>query len=410
MTTVETPSIARQRNRPLAHLIEQENKRRGRRQLLWWALSVFITLLAVGAWFALRPRPLALAVRFRMQPVSQGDLMREVRASGNLEAVTTVQVGAQTSGRIATVEVDYNDRVKAGQVLARFDLTPLQAQLAQAQANLDAAQWSLAQAKTDSEKSQRDLQRAEALWQGKILADADHDTAVNTASLAQQRVTTVEAQLAAQQAVYKVAGTNLDYAVIKAPIDGIIVTRNIDPGQTLASAFQTPVLFSLAADLRKMRVVVPVDEADVGEVADGQKATFAVDTYPDRVFQGVVTRVRNSPVTVQDVVTYGTEVEVKNPDLALKPGMTASVRIRTASATNALRVPNAALRFTPPKQKNGDKAGVWVLEGGVLRRVSVRPGISDGEVTEIAPGALTVGSNVLVELTPEGKKAYGIGP
>jgi HlyD family secretion protein len=410
MTTVETPSVARQRNRPLTQLIEQENQRRRRRRLLWWALSISIALLAVGVWFALRPRPVPLAARFRVQPVSQGDLVREVRASGNLEAVTTVQVGAQTSGRIASVEADYNDHVKAGQVLARFDLTPLQAQLAQAQANLDAAQWSLAQAKTDSAKAQRDLQRAEGLWQQKILSDADHDTAVNTASLAGQRVTTAEAQLAAQQAVYKVASTNLDYAVIKAPIDGIIVTRNIDPGQTLASVFQTPVLFSLAADLRKMRVVVPVDEADVGEVANGQKATFTVDAYPERVFQGVVTRVRNSPVTVQDVVTYGTEVEVNNPDLALKPGMTAAARIRTAFAHDAVRVPNAALRFVPPAQKNGTAPGVWVLDGGALRRVTVRTGISDGELTEIAPGALAAGSNVLVELTPEGKKAYGIGP
>jgi HlyD family secretion protein len=408
MTTAENPIVARQQNKPLAQLIERENRRR-RRRLFYGGLLVLLGGVVFGAWTLLRPRPVALAARFRVQPVSQGDLVREVRASGNLEAVTTVQVGAQTSGRIESVEVDYNDRVKAGQVLARFDLAPLQAQLAQVQANLDAAQWSLEQAKTDSAKSQRDAQRAEGLWQQKILSDADNETAANTAHLALQRVTTAEAQLAAQQAALKIARTNLDYAVIKAPIDGIIVTRNIDPGQTLASVFQTPVLFSLAADLRKMRVVVPVDEADVGEVADGQQTTFTVDAYPDRIFHGVVTRVRNSPVTVQDVVTYGTEVEVKNPDLALKPGMTASAHIRTASALNVLRVSNAALRFLPPGQKNGSGPGVWVLEDGALRRVAVHTGISDGEFTEIAPGALAAGSNVLIELTPEGKKAYGIG-
>ena len=335
--------------------------------------------------------------------------MREVRASGSVDALTTVDVGAQTSGRIASVEADYNDHVTAGQVLARFDLTPLEAQLAQAQANLEATRWALEQAKSDSDKSHRDLARAEALWKDKILSAADHETSANTSRLAEQRVTAAEAQLAAQEAANKIARTNLDYAVIKAPIDGMIVKRNIDPGQTLASVFQTPVLFSLAADLRKMRVVVPVDEADIGEVAAGQHVTFTVDAYPERVFQGVVTRVRYSPVTVQDVVTYGTEVEVNNSDLALRPGMTAAARIRTAFAARALRVPSPALRFTPPGEKSSDGPGVWTLDGGSLRRVAVRRGVSDGELTEIAPGALAVGSSVLVELTPEGRKAYGIG-
>jgi len=319
-----------------------------------------------------------------------------------------VQVGAQTSGRIESVEVDYNDQVRAGQVLARFDLAPLQAQLAQSDALLQAARWALEQSKTSNEKSHRDLVRAEGLWKEKILSDADHDTAVNTAALAEQNVTVAEAQLNAQEAANKVARTNLDYAVIKAPIDGIIVTRNIDPGQTLASVFQTPVLFSLAADLRKMRVVVPVDEADIGEVTKGQHVTFGVDAFPNRTFEGVVTRVRNSPVTVQDVVTYGTEVEVNNPDLSLRPGMTAAARIRTGFARNALRVPNAALRFTPPGEKSGDAPGIWVLEGSSFRRIAVKPGISDGELTEIAPGAIEAGASVLIDMTPEGRKFYGI--
>jgi HlyD family secretion protein len=407
MTTVET-KLRGQQNRPLTEVIEREGKRRRRRSLLWWALLAAVLAVAGAGWVKLRPRPVPIVARFRTLPVSQGDLVREVRASGSVDAVKTVQVGAQTSGRIESVEVDYNDQVKAGQVLARFDLAPLQAQLAQSEALLQAARWALEQSKTDNEKAHRDLARAAELWKEKILSEADHDTAVNTAALAEQRVTASQAQLDAQQAANKVARTNLDYAVIKAPIDGIIVTRNVDPGQTLASVFQTPVLFSLAADLRKMRVVVPVDEADIGEVTKGQHVTFGVDAFPNRTFEGVVTRVRNSPVTVQDVVTYGTEVEVNNPDLSLRPGMTAAARIRTGFARNALRVPNAALRFTPPGEKSGEPSGVWVLEGSSFRRIPVKAGISDGELTEIAPGALEAGANILVDMTPEGRKFYGI--
>jgi HlyD family secretion protein len=159
-----------------------------------------------------------------------------------------------------------------------------------------------------------------------------------------------------------------------------------------------------------MRVVVPIGEADIGQVVVGQRAAFSVDAYPDRVFEGSVTKIRSSPVIVQDIVTYGGEVEVNNPDLALKPGMTAAVRIRTASAKSAVRVPSPALRFTPPGEKTGEGPGVWVLEGDKLRRIAVRPGITDGESTEIASGALPVGSNVIVDLTSEGRRAYAVTP
>ena len=241
-----------------------------------------------------------------------------------------------------------------------------------------------------------------------MVTDADHDTAVAGSRLATQRVSAAEAQVAAQQALFAVANTSLDHAVIRAPIDGVIITRNVDPGQTVASMLQTPVLFTVAADLRKMRVIAAVDEADIGEVAVGAHATFTVNAYPDRVFEGIVTEVRNSPVVVQDVVTYGTIIEVDNIDLALKPGMTASARVRTAAVKNVRRAPAAALRFAPPGEKNGDAPGVWVIEGATLRRLDVRTGVSDGELTEIAPGAVDVGRSVLVELTPEGRKAHGL--
>jgi HlyD family secretion protein len=268
--------------------------------------------------------------------------LRDVHATGHVQAVTTVEIGAEVSGRIATVDVDYNDRVKAGEVLARFDRTSLQAQLAQMNATLQGSRATLEQAKTDRDQAKRNVERITRLFSSKAISEAEHDTAVSAANLADQRVRAAEAQVTAQEASLAVSRNNLDHAVIRSPIDGVIVTRNVDPGQTVASAFQTPVLFTVAADLRKMEVVAAVDEADVGEIAVRQPATFTVNAYPERTFEGIVRTVRNSPVVVQDVVTYGTVVEVDNPDLALKPGMTASVRIRTATAKDVLRVPNAA--------------------------------------------------------------------
>jgi HlyD family secretion protein len=342
-----------------------------------------------------------------MQPVTQGDVVREVAATGNVDAVTTVQVGAEISGRIETVAVDYNDRVRAGQVLARFDRSLLSAQLGQTEGAVAAARAAVEQARTNRDKAAIDSSRTIELWEAKGVPDADRDAALSTARLARQAVTAAEAQLAASQAADAVARTNLDHTVIRAPIDGVVITRNVDPGQTVVSALQTPVLFTVAADLRRMQVVAAVDEADVGEVVVGQPASFTVTAYPDRVFHGVVTQVRNSPVVVQDVVTYGTVVAVDNADLALKPGMTASVHIRIAATSNALRVPNAALVFAPPGQAAIPTPGVWTIAGGALRRVSVHPGISDGEFTAITSGDLAAGASVVVGLTPQGRAAFG---
>jgi HlyD family secretion protein len=391
---------------PLSRIIERENQRRVRRRLLGWGLLAAIPVIAVVVWFAFRPRPVAFAARFRELPVAHGDVTREVRATGRVEAVTTVQVGAEISGRIATVEVDYNAHVKAGQPLAHFDRASLNAQTAQANAMLAASRAALEQAKTDRDRMQVDLGRLERVFEQKGVSKAELDTARAGARVAEQRVAAAQAQLLAQQAVFSLSRTNLDHAVIRAPIDGIVITRNVDPGQTVASMLQTPVLFVVAADLKKMRVIVAVDEADMGELAVGQPASFTVNAYADRIFEGAVTEIRNSPVIVQDVVTYGTVIDVANPNLALKPGMTASVRIRTASAKDVLNVPNAALRFTPPRETKRSDPGVWILKNRALERVPVSPGISDGESTVIAPGALQAGAKVVVELTPEGRKGY----
>ena len=385
-STGQAPATPATKRRSLAELVDAEARRTTRRRIVWSVLGVLVLAGLLGAWLALRPRPVPLAARFRAEPASRGDVVREVRATGHVEAVTTVQVGAEISGRIASVLVDYNDVVKAGQVLARFDREALVAQQAQVLAALAAARASLEQAKTDRDHTAADYGRVNQLHKTGALSDAEYDNALAAARLAAQRVSAAEANLSAQEAAYTVARTNLDHSIIVAPIDGIVITRNVDPGQTVASAFQTPVLFTVAADLRKMRVIAAIDEADIGEVAVHQRATFTVNAYPDRVFEGVVTEVRNSPVVVQDVVTYGGVIEVDNLDFALKPGMTASARVRTATAENTLRVPAAALRFTPPREAHTDRPGVWFLEGESLRRVEVTPGgtVGDGQLQAFA--------------------------
>jgi HlyD family secretion protein len=396
------------KRRSLADLVDAEARRQSRRRLIWTCLAAVAVAGLVALWLVLRPRPVPIAARFRAEPVSTGEVIREVRATGHVEAVTTVQVGAEISGRIATVLVDYNDPVKAGQVMARFDREALLAQQAQVMASLAAARSSLEQARTDRDHTATDFARVDQLHKTGSLSDAQYDDSQAAARLAAQRVSAAEANLAAEEAAYNVARTNLEHSIILAPIDGVVITRNVDPGQTVASAFQTPVLFTVAADLRKMRVIAAIDEADIGEVAVHQQATFTVNAYPDRTFQGVVTEVRNSPVVVQDVVTYGAVIEVDNLDLSLKPGMTASARVRTATATASLRAPAAALRFTPPGETRLSKPGVWFLEGDSLRHVDVTPGITDGETTAIAPGTVEAGRALLVDLTPAGKRFYGL--
>jgi HlyD family secretion protein len=391
----------------LPTLIAREESRRRRRIRLGWIALAAAPLLIAAAFFLLRPRPVPLQQRFRAVPISRGDVVREVRATGHVEAVTTVQIGAEVSGRLASVEADFNAHVRKGQVLARFDRALLEAQVAQARGTVRAAEAAVEQARADAEQSQRQQVRIERIHQQQLASDAELDNSVVAARMAEQRWRSAEAQLASQQAAYNLARTNLIHGEIRSPIDGIVVTRAVDPGQTLASAFVTPVLFTVAADLRKMRVIAAVDEADIGEVRERQGATFSVTAWPERTFAGVVTEVRNSPAVVQDVVTYQAVIEVDNSDLALKPGMTATVRIRTAKAADVLRAPSVALRFTPPGEKPSEAPGVWFLDGEKLRRVEVTAGISDGDQSALAKGP-AVGTPVLTELTPAGRKAYGL--
>jgi HlyD family secretion protein len=394
--------------RPLSEVIALEGSRQRRRRWFWGIAALLLPLLGLALFLALRPRPTPMANRFRAQAVSRGDVVREVLATGRVEAVGNVDVGAEISGRIAVVEVDYNDQVTVGQVLARFDRSALEAQLAQTRASLAGARAGVAEARIARVQAERSRARAKLMLADRVISEADAELAASNASLAVEQVNAAVARLAAEQASYALASTNRARSVIRSPIDGIVITRNVDPGQTVASAFQSPVLFSVAADLRSMRVVAAVDEADIGELEVAQAASFSVNAYPGRAFDGLVTEVRNSPVVVQDVVTYGAVIVVENPDLLLKPGMTASVRIRTSSARDVLRVPNAAFHFTPPGESPGDGTRLWQLTADQLRPVSVRPGISDADNTAIAGGVLGLSARVLVELTPEGRDSYGL--
>lgn len=393
----------------LDQLVARE-KRQARRRRWWWAAAVLVVVgLVVGLVVALRPKPVPLSARFRTQPVTVGPVVQEVSATGHLEAVSEVPVGAEVSGRIESVEVDFNSPVKAGQVLARFDRSVLAAQVAQTRALLAAAKAQLAQAKVDAQQSERVLARAKVLYAQKTQSEQEYEAALTAAQLSRARVDAVAAQVAAQDAALEVAQGNLAHAEIRAPGDGVIIARNVDPGQTVASMLQAPVLFTVAADLVRMRVVAAVDEADIAEVKAGQRATFTVTAWPERVFDGKVIEVRNAPQIVQDVVTYGVVVEVDNSDLALKPGMTATVRVRTAALESSERVPGTALHFTPPgEHREHAEPAVWLLEGSALRNVKVAPGISDGEFTAVAPGAVQAGAAVVVDLTPEGRRAYGL--
>jgi HlyD family secretion protein len=393
----------------LVTLIDREQRRRKRRLVIWISLAVLVPVASVGLYLLLRPGPVPLEARFRTAAVAHGPLVREVRATGRVDAVASVSVGAEISGRIAQVLVDYNDRVVAGQVMARFDRSALEAQRAQAEAQLAAARAQAAQAALDLAQARRNEQRSQTMFAQGGESPQDHEAAATAAAIAEARLGAAQASVAAQAAAAAVARTNLDHSVIHAPIDGVVITRNIDPGQTVASMLQAPVLFIVAADLRKMEVEAAIDEADIGEVAVGQVGSFTVNAWPGTVFEGRVTEVRNAARVVQDVVTYGAVIAVDNLELKLKPGMTASVRVRTAAAEETDAVPNAALQFTPPGQQRAPaSAGVWVLEGQALRLVPVVATLSDGESTAIASGAVPSGAKVLVDLTPEGKQAYGL--
>lgn len=346
--------------------------------------------------------------------VSRGDVVETVGATGTLQAVTTVQVGSQVSGNIAFLGADFNSLVRKGQVLARLDPSLFEAQVQQTQANLAQARANLTRAQSDLERSrvqltdaQQKYDRAKALSARSLLAQSDLDaakTAVDSAQAAlqsqQATVTQVQASITQAQASVNQAQVNLEHTVITAPIDGLVISRSVDVGQTVAASMQAPTLFVLAADLTKMQVLANLDESDVGRIRPKQVVTFRVDAYPNDAFRGVVSQVRLEPKVQQNVVTYATVIDVPNDDLRLKPGMTANVNVEIARATNVLRVPNTALRFRPsnevfaalgqaPPEPQGRGFGPGGRRGGAAGGADAGPGVSPtaGTPSASAPAA-----------------------
>ncbi|MCA9707757.1 MAG: efflux RND transporter periplasmic adaptor subunit [Myxococcales bacterium] len=405
---MDPPAEASASHLPLREVIEHEQSAHRRRVVLRIVLGVLAVAIVVALVIVLRPKPIPLADQFRTGVVARGDVIREVSATGRVEARTSVEVGAQISGRIAAVEVDFNDRVTRGQVLARFDTESLDAQVAQTKASVKAALAALEQARADRKRAQRQLERSQALFSRGIESKETIENLESAKTVADAAVKSASAQLDLQRANAKVAETNLRYAEVHSPIDGIVISRDVEAGQTVVASFQSPVLFVIAEDLAAMKVVAAIDEADMGEVKPAQAATFTVDAYPDQSFEAVVTELRSAAKVVQNVVTYEAVLEVDNPERLLRPGMTASVKVQTAAAPGVLHVPTAALRFTPPGREDEHKKHmVWVLRDDELVPLRVVPGISDGSVTQIDDdGTLASDDEVLVDLSPAGRKLH----
>ena len=412
----------------LALLLERERRVSNRRRRL--ILLLVLGFLALIATSALLLEPVQESgVRFKTEQVRRGALVVRVTATGTLEPVNQVEVGTEVSGTIESVAVDYNDRVAAGGMLARLDTDQLDARLRQSEAALTLAKARVQEAQATVTETRNRLRRTSDLVARKLSSPEELDSASADFARAEATLAVARAQVDQAQAQVDSDRRAVEKAVIRAPIDGIVLERKVEPGQTVAASLQTPVLFTLAENLAQMELHVDVDEADVGRVAEGQAAEFTVDAYPDRSFPARIEQVRFAPSTVEGVVTYETLLSVDNSALLLRPGMTATAEILVERLDDALLVPNAALRFAPPKKaaklrasgglvgmllprpprdekrppEAGEGARVWVMRDGVPAAVRIGTGASDGVWTEVADGGLETGVEVLVDTLSEGR-------
>jgi HlyD family secretion protein len=398
---------------------------------------------AVGGYFYFRTSKKPTTA-FETQPIDRGRIEAKLMASGTLNPLVTVQVGSQVSGRIKELRADFNDAVKKGQVIAKIDPQLFQAAMDQARANGLAAAANVAKAKVQAAEAERQHRRTKALATRKLVAPADEDTALASLDSARAHVAPAEPSLVQARAALSQARVNLAYTTIVSPIDGVVISRNVDVGQTVAASLQAPTLFTIAEDLAKMQVHTNVAEADIGRVRPEMPVSFTVDAFPKQRFQGVVHQIRNAPQTVQNVVTYNVIVNVENPELKLRPGMTANVTFVYAEMREVLRVANAALRFRPTPEMLGGESGagkrppmglfgpprkgppqrrsaastsgrakggadlreVWVVRSGAPASVKIKVGISDGTHTEVVSGPLQEGDEVVVNAGP-GVKSGG---
>jgi HlyD family secretion protein len=399
------------------------------RRRRWWLLALAALLIAVLIFPVLgrKPQP----IQYATQPAKRGNLVVTVSATGTLEPLKKVDVGIEVSGTIKSVDADYNSAVKVGQVMAKLDATRLEAQAQQNEAALDAARAKVLQAQASVQEAEAQfgrLNRVRELSGGKMPSQNDLDTAKANLARSKADEASAKASVAQAQAALDVVRTDIAKAVIKSPINGIVLKRSVEPGQTVAAQFQSPTLFTLAEDLTQMELQVDVDEADVGQVKEGQDATFTVDAYPDRTFPARITQVRYGSQTVEGVVTYKTVLKVDNSSLALRPGMTATAVITVNKRDNVVLVPNAALRFAPsnkgasgpsssgglvgmflphPPGMNNNKGEepdtkskeqrVWTVRNGQLAAISFTKGLSDGLHTEVASGNVESGTELVTD-------------
>ncbi len=390
----------------------------GRQKRLASYAALALLVVALGGWLLLR-KGRASENGYVTETVGRGPIAAMVTATGTVNPVTTVQVGTYVSGPIRAIDVDFNSQVKKGQRVAKIDPAPFQVRVDQSAANLATARAKVEKSKADLALKLLNRDRNKELRQRNLISQSELDASENDYSQAVAQVALDQAGVQQAQAQLDEAKINLAYTDIVSPVDGVVVSRNVDVGQTVAASFQTPTLFQIAQDLTQMQVNSNVSESDIGSVKEGQPASFSVDAYPGRTFAGKVVQVRNAPVTVQNVVTYDVVVQVENTDLALKPGMTATVTITTAERSDVLRVPVRALRFKPeiaadagaastrrPQAASESKrepgvegSAVWVVDAsGDLRRVDVELGLRDDRYAEVLSKSLVPGDTVAVGL------------
>lgn len=387
---------------------------------------LLVVAIVAGVWFFASR---STKVTYKTIPLEKGSVAAAISATGTVNPVTTVQVGSQVSGTIQKLLVDYNSRVKKGQVIAEIDPALFLAQVEQAKGNFLNAQANLQKARVALADTKRTLERNKQLVSQGIVAQSDFDAAQTAYDAALAGIKSAEAGVIQYRGTLMQAETNLKNSVIRSPVDGIVISRSIDVGQTVAASFQTPTLFSIARDLTKMQIETSVDEADISRANLEQVTTFTVDAYPDRSFKGRVTQIRSAPVTVQNVVTYIVVVQVDNQDLRLKPGMTANVSIETGRSDGVLKLPSAALRFRPKTdagkksakadqktagsgrgKSGGAQQKVYLLRDDKPVPVTVTTGLADASFVALVEGALKEGDLVIVEQIDKAKKkSSGMG-
>jgi len=420
-------------NEAMLTIIAKAKPSAGKR-VVRYALLATVLLSVILALFMLFSRNNTSKVNYVTQEVTLGKLVVSVSATGQLQPTNEVEVGSEISGLVETVYVDENDHVKRGQVLGKLDTAKLNDQVSKSRAAVRAAEAQVAQMKATVAETAASLSRLRKVFElsgGKVPSMTEMESAEAASLRAQANEASARAGVAQAIATLKSDETNLSKASIRSPIDGIVLARTVEPGQAVAASLQTPVLFKLAENLTQMELQVNVDEADVGQVKVGQPTYFTVDAWPDRRYPAEIVRVAFGSQIKDNVVTYKTILKVQNDDLTLRPGMTATAEITTASRDNVLRIPNSALRFTPTQTVQGEKSAgiiasllprspfrgnqkksknadgknpqVWILQNGSPVAVAVKTGLTDGSYTEILQGGLKVGAQVITDVQTQKK-------